>query len=202
VRAVVRQPAGGVAGIRRARVVLPPSLALDPDNANALCEYADGTKPDLEDHCPAGSKIGRARVRTPLLDDDLVGDVFFVKNIRRDRETGNEIRTLPMLVVALRGQIDINLVGKSSTTRNGRLVSTFAGVPDAPIRRFNLNVRGGSAGILAVTANRRGDIDLCDRPRGHLANTAMVGHNGKRSRFRTRVKTPCATRAADSRRSR
>ena len=191
VRALVRQAGVGEAGIRRARVVMPDSLALDPDNARALCEFEDGTKPDLENHCPAGSKVGRARARTPLLNRDLVGDVYFVKNVRRDPRTGNAIRTLPMLVVALRGEIDINLVGESDTARNGRLINTFNGVPDAPISRFNLNIRGGKNGILAVTRTAKGSENLCERPKRQIALTRMAGHNGKPSNYRLRVKTPC-----------
>jgi hypothetical protein len=187
VRAVVRQ-ANGQANIARARVVLPKSLALDPANARALCEFEDGTKPDLENHCPTGSKVGRARAKTPLLERDLVGDVFFVKNIRIDKQTGNRIRTLPMLVVALRGEIAINLKGTSSV-RGGRLVNTFARVPDAPVTRFNLNLRGGANGILVVTDTARGRLNLC---RGRqTANIRMAGHNGKKATFPVRVKTPC-----------
>jgi hypothetical protein len=92
-------------------VRLPKSLALDVDNAQALCEFDRGTRPDLENHCPKGSIVGRARAVSPLLNDPLVGDVFFVKNVRIDPDTGNEIRTLPMIVVALRGEIAVNLRG-------------------------------------------------------------------------------------------
>ena len=190
-RAVVRQTGIGEAGIRRARVVLPPSLALDPDNAQALCEFEDGTKPDLEKHCPKGSVVGRARAKTPLLERDLVGNVYFVKNIRIDPKTGNEIRTLPMIVAALRGEIAINLVGKSSTTKNGRLVNTFAGVPDAPITQFNLNIKGGKNGILAVTGSRRGNINVCAKPKKHIARTEFDGQNGKVRDRGVRFKTPC-----------
>ncbi|NLT06363.1 MAG: hypothetical protein GXY03_08630 [Solirubrobacterales bacterium] len=193
VRAVVRPGGIGAAAIRTARVKLPRSLALDPENAEALCEFADGTKPDLENHCPAGSKVGRARAKTALLDEDLVGDVYFVKNVRIDPETGNEIRTLPMIVAALRGQIAINLVGTSSTTRNGQLVATFANVPDAPIGRFNLNIQGGANGILAVTGSRSGDIDICDTRQ--RARAVMRGHNGKRINRRIGIRTPCARKA-------
>jgi len=199
VRAVVRQTGLGEAGIKRARVVLPPSLALDPDNAQALCEFEDGTKPDVENHCPAGSVVGRARAFSPLLKKPLVGNVYFVKNVRIDSRTGNEIRTLPMIVVALRGEVAINLTGKSSTTRSGRLVNTFADVPDAPIARFNLNIKGGNQGILAVTGNRRGNINLCDRPRSHRAHTTMNGQNGMRRIFRVALKTPCAKRSGQAR---
>jgi hypothetical protein len=195
IRAKLRQ-ASGQAGIGRAKVTLPAALALDPDNAQALCEFVDGTKPDLENHCPKGSIVGRARAKTPLLERDLTGDVYFVKNVRKDKRTGNEIRTLPMIVVALRGEIAINLKGEASTTRAGSLVSTFANVPDAPISAFNLNIDGGSNGILAVTRTRKSKINLCAKPNSHRAGIEIDGHNGKDADFATQVKTPCKAKAA------
>jgi hypothetical protein len=194
VRARVTQRGVEEAGIAKAETTLPKSLALDPDNARELCEFEQGTRPDLENHCPKGSIVGRARAKTPLLDDDLAGNVYFVKNIRIDEDTGNEIRTLPMIVVALRGQVAINLIGESSTTRSGRLVNTFAGVPDAPITRFNLNLRGGRNGILTVTRTRRARINLCAKPNRHIAQADMDGQNGKRHDRNIRMNTPCRKR--------
>jgi hypothetical protein len=192
VRAVVTQAGASEAGIEQVVVRLPKSLALDPDNAQALCEFEDGTKPDLENHCPKGSIVGRARARTPLLRNDLVGNVYFVKNVRTDPNTGNLIRTLPMLIVALRGEIAVNLKGKSSTTKTGRLDNTFASVPDAPISQFNLNIRGGHSGILAVTRTRRAKINLCAGRQ--TAEVDMDGHNGKRHDTDVRMTTPCTRR--------
>jgi hypothetical protein len=195
IKAKLRQ-ATGQAGIGQAKVTLPAALALDPDNAQALCEFKDGTKPDLENHCPKGSIVGRARASTPLLERDLTGDVYFVKNVRKDRRTGNEIRTLPMIVVALRGEIAINLKGEASTTKAGSLVNTFANVPDAPISAFNLNIDGGSNGILAVTRTRKSKINLCAKPNSHRAAVDLDGHNGKNADYATTVKTPCKAKAA------
>ncbi len=195
IRAKLRQ-AAGQAGIGRAKVTLPSALALDPDNAQALCEFTDGTKPDLENHCPKGSIVGRAKASTSLLERDLTGDVYFVKNVRKDPKSGNEIRTLPMIVVALRGEIAINLKGEASTTKAGRLVSTFANVPDAPISAFNLNIQGGDNGILAVTRTRKAKINLCAKPTSHRAAIDLDGHNGKTANYNTTVKTPCGAKAA------
>ncbi len=190
VKAVVRQAGLGEAGIQKAVVRLPKSLALDPENAQALCEFEAGTKPDLENHCPAGSIVGRARAKTPLLERDLVGNVYFVKNVRTDAKTGNTIRTLPMLIVALRGEIAVNLKGESSTTKGGKLVNTFANVPDAPITKFNLNIKGGKNGILAVTRTRKSKINVCASRQ--IAETDMDGQNGRVRDFNVRLKTPCA----------
>ena len=193
VRAVVTQKGIPEAGIQKAVVRLPKSLALDVDNAQALCEFVDGTKPDLENHCPKGSIVGRARALSPLLNDPLVGNVYFVKNVRIDPDTGNEIRTLPMIVTALRGEIAINLVGESSTTKGGKLVNTFASVPDAPVSRFNLNIRGGRNGILAVTRTRRSTINLCTNGR-QIATTGWRGQNGDLRRYNVRMKKPCSAK--------
>lgn len=180
----------GQAAISKAVVRLPKSLALDPDNAQALCEFEDGTKPDLENHCPKGSIIGRAKATTPLLDKPLAGNVYFVKNIKRNTR-GNLIRTLPMLIVALRGEISINLKGTSDSAPDGRLINTFATVPDAPIKQFNLNIRGGKTGILTVTRTTRSRINLCTKPNSHTAQTTLTAHNTKRVHPNTKVKTPC-----------
>jgi hypothetical protein len=191
VRAQVTQTGVSEAGIDKAVVRLPKSLALDPDNAQALCEFTDGTKPDLENHCPKGSVVGRARATTPLLDQPLAGNVYFVKNVRTDPDTGNQIRTLPMLIVALRGEIAINLKGESDTTRSGKLVNTFNNVPDAPITRFNLNIKGGKTGILAVTRTRKARLNLCAKPQSHIAEADLDAHNGKQHDKNIRLKTPC-----------
>jgi hypothetical protein len=189
VRARVRQ-ASGQAGIERVQVRLPKALALDPDNAQALCEFGDGTKPDLESHCPKGSIVGRARAISPLLNRPLRGDVYFVKNVRIDRRTGARIRTLPMIVLALRGEIALNLRGVASVKR-GRLVSTFANVPDAPVSRFDLNLGGGKDGILVVTGSTRGPLNLCSGRQ--IAETDIDGHNGRRYDRDVTVGTPCAS---------
>jgi hypothetical protein len=198
IRATVTQKGIPEAGIERAEVRLPKSLALDVENAQALCEFEAGTKPDLENHCPKGSIVGRARAVSPLLDDPLVGNVYFVKNVRRSG-SGNLIRTLPMIVVALRGEIAVNLTGESNVNK-GRLVNTFDKVPDAPISRFNLNIKGGKNGILAVTRTRRGLINLCAKPKSHIAEADMDGHNGRRRDRDIRMKTPCAKKAKAQRR--
>jgi hypothetical protein len=191
VRAVVRQTGVSEAGIERAEVRLPKTLALDVNNAQALCEFEDGTKADPENRCPKGSIVGRARAVSPLLNDPLVGNVYFVKNVRRS-STGNLIRTLPMLVVALRGEIAVNLRGESDVKR-GRLVNVFDEVPDAPISQFNMNIKGGRNGILAVTRTSRSRINLCARGR-QVAAAYIDGHNGRRHDLNIGMRKPCPSR--------
>jgi hypothetical protein len=177
----------GQAAMKRVRVSLPLALALDPGNAKRLCAYQDG----LDVNCPRASIIGSASARTPLLSRPLRGAVYFVKGLRRDRRTGRMIRTLPTLLVALRGEVAIDLRATSSVQRN-QLVTTFDPVPDAPITHFDLNLRSGRDGILVVS--RR----LCDRDQ--VAEVQTDAHNGKRYDPDVRLGTPCATTRARARR--
>ena len=186
-RASLRQ-GSGQANIKAAKVTLPRNVVLDSKNAfdpASLCGYDAALKAD----CPASSVIGRASASSPLLNRPLSGPVHLVQGIRFGA-TGNRIRTLPTLLVKLRGEIAINLRSKTSVDGSSRLVSTFPAVPDAAVSRFSLQINGGRKGILVVTENRRGRINLCARKQTALVETD--GHNGKRADYPTRVKTPCA----------
>ena len=185
VKAVVVQRRGD-ANLKRVQVRLPLSLALDPDNAQALCEFKDGTRVDPT--CPKGSIVGRARAVTPLLDRPLTAPVYFVKNVRTDPRTGRQIRTLPMLVIPLRGEngIKLNLKGTSSVSSSDQLVNTFAALPDAPVSRFDLLIEGGRNGILVTNGN------LCRKKQ--VANVQIDGQNNKSSDRNATLAAPCKTR--------
>jgi hypothetical protein len=179
VRAVLTQRPGQ-ANLKRVAVKLPLSLALDPERAQSddLCEFEAG----LRVECPARSIIGRARAFTPVLNRPLTGPVYFVKNVRRHPRTGNLIRTLPTLLIPLKGEVDIHLRAQSDTQR-GKLVNTFSAVPDAPVSRFELVLRGGRRGILIVNGNP------CRRNR--IADVQMDGQNGKRADRGVKIRMPC-----------
>ena len=182
VKAVVAQRKGD-ANLKRVEVRLPLSLALDPENAQALCEFKDGTKVDPT--CPRGSIVGRAKAVTPILDQPLSGPVYFVKNVRKDPKTGREIRTLPMLVIPLRGEngIKLNLKGTSNVSKSDQLVNTFAAIPDAPVTRFDLSIEGGKNGILVTNGN------LCRKKQ--VAEVLIDGQNNRTSDRNTTLATPC-----------
>jgi hypothetical protein len=175
----VTQPAGQ-ANTRRARVVLPLSLALDPANARAICGFEAGLKAD----CPAKSRIGTASAISPALNRPVKGPVYFVQGIRVDPTTGNRIRTLPSLLAKLRGEVSIHLRGNTEVVRR-KLVSTFDNVPDAPVSRFDMKLKGGKGGILAVSA-RRG---VCARRQ--VTKAAFTGQNAKLAAFRVKMTKPC-----------
>lgn len=103
-------------------------------------------------------------------------------------------RKLPDLVVSLKGQVEIELVGRIGSTKAGGLRTTFAAVPDAPVRKFVLDLEGGGDGLLINGA------DLCKAP--GKAKLTMIGQNGARMGRRAKLQTPCGSKARHRRHAR
>lgn len=150
------QTHGGEANIGKASVALPHSEFLAQEHINTICTRVQFS----EEHCPRGSIYGRAKAITPLLDLPLEGPVYL-------RSSSNP---LPDLVVALHGQIDVDLVGRIDSV-NGGIRTTFSGVPDAPVTRFILKMKGGRKSLLVNST------DICTGK--HRATVKMRGQNGK-----------------------
>jgi hypothetical protein len=144
-RAVLTQPAGQ-ANIARVSVVLPKSAFIDNAHISNPC-----TRPQFNANaCPKKSILGTARAFTPLLDQPLEGPVYF-------RANGGE-RDLPDIVADLNGQIHVTLVGfidsvKKKGSETSRVRSTFALVPDAPVSKFVMSLKGGKVGLIENSAN-------------------------------------------------
>ena len=186
IRATLTQPAGQ-ANIKATTVRLPRSLALDIDRAQSesLCSWEESLKADPK--CPTSSVIGSARAFSPLLKRPLEGPVYFAKR-KRINEFGRAIPTFPSLVLALRGEIALN-VRANTDVKPGKLISTFPAVPDAPVSRFELDLKGGKRGILLVTKSPSGKkLNICGR---QVAEVDMDAHSGRRHDFDVRMKTPC-----------
>jgi hypothetical protein len=158
----------GQANISSAKVVLPLSLALDPNNTKVVCSVADAAAIN----CPSNTIVGSVTATSPLLPDPLKGDVYLVQGIRTNAQ-GQQIRTLPSLLVPLKGDIDLNLHAQTSVS-NGQLVSTFSGVPDAAVSNFQLTINGGSKGILVVTGRGK---NICKG--SQVATGSLTAHSGK-----------------------
>jgi hypothetical protein len=181
--------APGQSNLKKVRVALPLSLALDPDNANGLCEFVDGSK--AVPTCPAASIVGSATARTPILGEPLTGPVYFVKNVRKDPKSGREIKTLPKLVVPLVGQngVRLTLTGTSAVV-DDQLVTTFDQIPDAPVSSFELNINGGKGGILVVSGDK---ADICKATQ--IADQQIDGQSNKQADADISIQTPsCPTK--------
>lgn len=157
-RFVVR-PRPGDANIGSARVTLPASIILDQSKLDTACTRAQRAA----DNCPKGSIYGYARAWSPLLDEPVEGPVYLQAN--------GGVRPLPDLLADLRGQVNVALTGFVDTARGGRLRNRFTVVPDVPVTRFVLTMRGG--GLLVNST------DLCRDRRLGFSN--MRGANGRPS---------------------
>jgi hypothetical protein len=147
----------GDANIGRAAVTLPHSEFLDQGHIGTVCVKAKLAAHD----CPARAIYGYARAQTPLLDDELAGPVYLVPSNHG----------LPDLLVDLRGQVDVQLRGTISSAK-ARIKTVFETVPDVPVSKFVLTMKGGKKGLLE---NSR---DLCAGPAFSFAN--FKAQNGKR----------------------
>jgi len=144
--ATLKAPSSGQANIDSAKVTLPLSIALDPKNSQVVCSVAAAAALN----CPAKTIVGRVTAVSPLLPDPLSGNVFLVQGIRTNAQ-GQQVKTLPSLLIPLSGDVQLILHAKTSVDGAGRLVSTFSGIPDAAVSNFKLTINGGSKGILVVT---------------------------------------------------
>ncbi len=170
----------GEANQRKAQVTLPLNLALDPQNAKALCEPSQVPT----NSCPADSIVGKAAA-VSILDVPLTGPVYFVRGERKTK-TGRVVATLPKLFIPLKGQgVTINLHASSNVV-DDKLQTTFDDLPDAPIERFDLSINGGDNGILKVTNG-----DVCKTSKTPKVGVRMTGQNGKVHRTNTTLGSSC-----------
>ncbi len=153
----------GDANIGAAQVTLPHSEFLEQGHIGTVCtrvQFKEGTVPG--EKCPKASVYGRARAITPILDEALEGPVYL----------RSSSHPLPDLVAALHNrQVDIALAGRIDSVKNGRIRNTFEAVPDAPVSKFTLEMRGGKKGLLVNSTN------LC-KTKNH-AISEFTGQNGK-----------------------
>ncbi len=156
IRAIL-EARNGDANIARTALTMPRSLFLDQSHIRTIC-----TRPQLASRtCPKGSVYGQAEAKSPLLDKKLKGPVYLVASDD----------PLPNLVADLRGQVRIQLRGVISSKRGG-LKTVFPSVPDVPVKKFILNMKGGKKSLLVNSQN------LCEKKQKAVLN--IKAQNGKK----------------------
>ncbi len=159
----------GDANIGRASVKLPKPLILEQASLANVCTRVQFAAHD----CPKDSIYGFAEATTPLLDGPLKGPVYL-------RSSSHE---LPDMVAALNGQVDVVLDGRIDSVK-GRLRTTFDTVPDVPVSKFVVTIRGGKKrGLLVNSSN------LCAKKYKVIAR--FTGQNGKKANQKPKLRTPC-----------
>jgi hypothetical protein len=171
-KAVLTYPKGGAyANVRRAQVNLPHSEFIEQANLNKTC-----TKPVLlEGKCPKSTIYGKAKAWTPLLGEPLRGNIYLV---------GGFGFKLPALVADLNGQIRVLLAGKVDSGPNNGIRNTFEAVPDAPVEKFELTLKGGPRYSLLVNSE-----NLCTKPQRAIAR--FTAQNGKVLQTKPTIANQC-----------
>lgn len=173
----VLRPRKGDANLARTVVKLPTSAFLEQAHIRTICTRVQFAA----DKCPKGAIYGRVTAFSPLLDEPLKGPAYL-------RSSDNQ---LPDLVFALRGVVEIEAAARIDSVRGG-IRATFPRIPDAPISKVVVRMRGGKKGLIVNSRN------LCaSRSRARLR---LDGHNGKVRDSRPVVRAKCGkTRKAKRR---
>ena len=112
--ATLTAPSSGQANLKTAEVTLPLSLALDPRNTEMVCSVQAAAAIA----CPSNTIVGTSSAVSPLLPDPLSGNVYIVQGIRTNAQ-GQQIKTLPSLLIPLKGDIALNLRAQTSVDSVG-----------------------------------------------------------------------------------
>lgn len=155
-------PKGLESNIKSVVVSLPKSLPSRLSTLNHACrEAVFNANPS---NCPANSKVGTARVKTPVLPAQMSGPAYFVSH-------GGA--KFPDLDLVLSGNgVQIILVGNTNINEKTNVTTTtFATNPDVPFTGFELNLPSGPNSALGAVGN------LCKQ--SLVMPTTITGQNGK-----------------------
>jgi hypothetical protein len=168
-RAVFRaRPAD--ASLKRIAVTMPRALFLAQNHIGEVCTRVQFAA----ERCPPGSIYGRVSAHTPLFDEPLRGPVVL-------RSSDNQ---LPDLVALLRsGEVRIVLEGRIGSSQGGGIRAFFDELPDAPIERFTMWLRGGRQGLLVNSVN------VCANP--PAASVKALAQNNRGAIFTTELRGKC-----------
>jgi hypothetical protein len=108
-----------------------------------------------------------------------------VRGERKDPKSGRTIKTLPKLFIPFKGDgVKVNVNASSDSPDSEHLVTTFANLPDAPLKSLDLSITGGAHGILVVSR-----ANLCTS--NQIATVQFTGQNGRELEDDISMGTPC-----------
>ena len=172
------RPRAHHANLSRLALRFPRSEFIEQGHFRTICtrvQFAAG--PGHGARCPKGSVYGRAKAWTPLLSEPLTGPVFL-------RSSNHN---LPDAVLALHGPPSLPLHFEVATridSAHGGLRATATNIPDAPVSRAVVDMRGGQKGLFVNSTG------LCGRR--HRAAAALRGQNGAAKRLRPLLRAQCS----------
>ncbi len=142
--------------LKETTVVLPEGLTINPSAGVGLagCTPADYARETLESEpgagCPNESKLGTVAIETPLLKQQIDGNVYIAQpydNPFPEPENGHPGGTLVALYIVAKNPetgVLVKLAGKVTPNPvTGQLTTTFGGNPQLPFDHFNFHFREG-----------------------------------------------------------
>lgn len=150
------------AGIKTIDLLFPKPVTINLSKLPTPCtaeQYAAGGI----GACPASANIGSVSANSPLLREPLKGNVYIVKAAGR---------TIPNLVVALRGKINTDIIGRNEFVNNSQIHTTFDTTPDVPLNSFDLDISN------LITA--RDEVCETNQTQWNVTGT-MLAYNGSAS---------------------
>jgi hypothetical protein len=171
-----KAPWGSQSNIRYVKVALPRQLPSFLTTLQHACP--DTTFEANPAGCPAGSIVGTANAKTPILPVPLSGPAYFVSH-------GGA--KFPELVIVLSGYgVSVQIHGETFISKTGVTSSTFKYVPDVPVETFGLKLPQGPNHALAANG------DLCTNTLNMPAT--FIAQNGLELKQNTHIATTNCTR--------
>lgn len=156
----LRLPRGGT-NLRGVRIRLPAALRLSLRGPPEICSRSSA----LDAECPAGSRVGSAFARTPLLSAQLKGGVYAAQPPGRG---------LPDLWIVLRGQ-GLRIAERVKTSnRNGTAYADLVRLPDVPISDLHMRLTGHGSGVFRL----RSSLCSAGLHGAPMSVVVLEGHDG------------------------
>jgi hypothetical protein len=143
-------PAGlATPAVRKTVVTFPKGVAVSPSAATGLaaCSPADiKLHSNVAPTCPDSSKVGTVTIKTPLLEEELEGDVI----VARQRE--NPFGSLLAVYLSIKGpNFYLKLPGRiDADAADGQLTATFDNTPQLPFQHLEVSLNGGPSAVLSA----------------------------------------------------
>ena len=129
---------------------MPEGVTVSPSSATGLLGCGDGefaAASTVPATCPNASRIGSARIETPVLGEPLTGGVFVGQPLGDDPASGRMFR---IFVEARGAGVTIKLEGQvRADPLTGRLTTVFDDTPQLPFSSLRLTFDGGPNAALA-----------------------------------------------------
>jgi hypothetical protein len=136
--------------VKDTKVTLPAGVALNPaaaDGLQACSEAQVALNEDVPAKCPEASKVATVEIKSPLLPEPLIGEVYLAA------QNANPFGSLVALYLVAEDPIAGVLVKVAGEVKpdpvTGQLVSTFRNTPQLPFEDLRLHFFGGSRAPLS-----------------------------------------------------